>query len=171
MELRKATPDELGKIFLEMEKNFPPEERRDTDEAKAVTQNEKYSIYLAFDDECQIGFITVWELSNFAFIEHFVTYEEYRSKGYGTLVLEELKRTHGMLVLEVEPPEDGLKQRRICFYQRAGFRQNPFPYIQPPYRASDSGTRLILMSCPSEISDERAIVSEIYKTVYKKDFI
>lgn len=167
MELIKATAEDFDLIYSEMEKNFVREEIRGREAAKAVMEDTKYSVYHVTDGGTLVGFITVWELSGFAFLEHFVTYEEFRNKGYGKEVLKIIEEKYKNAVLEVEPPEDDMKKRRIAFYKRQGFYENGYPYIQPPYRAEDAGVRLILMSYPAPLSDFDGHVKEIYRKVYK----
>ena len=171
MKIIKATREDFDLIYSEMEKSFIREEIRDYDSALETLNEESYSIYHALDGDIRVGFMTVWELSGFAFLEHFVTYESFRNKGYGQKALTLLKEKFGRIILEAEPPLEDIQKRRISFYQRNGFRKNDFPYIQPPYRASDTGVGLILMSYPEPLGDAAPFVKEIYEKVYKKSTI
>ena len=167
MKLVKAAADHFDLIYAEMEKNFIADERRDKKDAEKILGSEKFSIYLANnDDGVNVGFVTVWELTNFAFVEHFVIYERYRNKGYGGEALFELKKKYNALVLEAEPPLSGIQKRRIAFYERNGFLINPQKYIQPSYRIGGRGVELILMSFPSRLADFLATVCEVYENVY-----
>ena len=168
MKLIKAEREDFHLIYSEMEKSFIRDEIRDRDEALDTLNDEKYSIYHVVDGDTRVGFMTVWELSGFAFLEHFVTYEFFRNKGYGHRALSLLKEKFESIILEAEPPHEDIQKRRISFYERNGFIKNDFPYIQPPYRASDTGVRLILMSYPLSLCDPDPYVKEIYKNVYKK---
>ena len=170
MELIKAKAEDFEVIYSEMEKSFVREEIRDRARAREVMDEENYVIYHVTDDDTRVGFITIWELSGFAFAEHFVTYEEFRNKGYGKEALKMIEEKYKKVVLEVEPPEDGIKKRRIAFYKRQGFFENAQPYIQPPYRDEDEGVPLIIMSYPAKLSDFEAHVTEIYGRVYNKTY-
>lgn len=167
MKLIKARYEDFDPIYTEMEKNFILEERRDKNDAEKLFDKAEYVIYHTKKDGKYIGFVTVWELSDFAFIEHFVTYEKYRSKGYGSEVLAKLKEKYGVLVLEAEPPQNDMQKRRIAFYERNGFCQNPQRYIQPSYRKDGRGVELVLMSFPSKLSDFENTVHQIYSSVYE----
>ena len=169
MKIIKADSEDFDLIYSEMEKSFIREEIRDYDSALEALNDEKYSIYHVADGDTRVGFMTVWELSGFAFLEHFVTYEKFRNKGYGHKALALLKEKFKCIMLEAEPPREDIQKRRISFYERNGFQKNDFPYIQPPYRASDTGVRLILMSYPTPLYDAAPYVKEIYEKVYKKN--
>ena len=167
MKLIKATDVDFDLIYSEMEKNFVREEIRDYCSAKKITTEEGYSIYHVADGDTRVGFMTVWELSGFLFLEHFVTYEPFRNKGYGAAALNLLKEKSPLIILEAEPPREVIQRRRIGFYKRNGFSENDFTYIQPPYRKGDTGVELILMSYPEKLKNAKAYVKEIYQTVYK----
>ena len=166
MELIKATKEDFKKIYDEMTHSFPKEEIRDFCDALTAFKDPDYTVFHTVKRGKKIGFITLWELDGFAFCEHFVTYEEYRSKGYGKEVLEKLKCLYPILVLECEPPVTDIAERRLRFYERCGFVRNKNEYIQPPYRSGDAGVPLIIMSYPLPLSDFDGAVKKIYLSVY-----
>lgn len=168
MTLVKATEADFDKIYTEMQKSFIPEEIRDRDEALATLFEEDYSIYKLIEGDVWVGFITLWKLSEYTFIEHFVVFSEFRSRGYGALCLEEIKAKAPRLVLEAEPPTDVIKCRRIEFYKRCEFYVNDYPYMQPSYKKHGTGVELVLMSYPMPLRDCEAIKDELYRKVYKK---
>ena len=166
MRLIRARREDFDLIYAEMEKSFVKEERRDKEDALEALKNDKYSVYLAQKNGMNVGFVTVWELSGFAFIEHLATCEAHRNKGYGSEVLSLLKKKYSDLVLEAEPPIESIQKRRIAFYERNGFVRNPQKYIQPAYRAGGQGVELVLMSCPKMLDNFENTVREIYYNVY-----
>ena len=167
MKLKKASYADFERIYSEMERNFIREEIRDRDAALATMSERDYSIYHVLHGETKVGFLTVWELADFAFIEHFVIYEGFRCKGYGAQALAVACKKFSKIVLEVEPARDEMQKRRVSFYKRCGFRENDFDYIQPPYRQGDEGTELILFSYPERLSDCSAVKDQLYRLVYK----
>ena len=54
---------------------------------------------------------------------------------------------------EIDPPNDDVSVRRKAFYERAGYRANPFEHIHPPYHSEYKGHRLVVMTCPTAISE------------------
>ncbi len=168
MNLTKANISEFDFIYSEIEKNFIPDERRDREDALRLFSEGKYDIYLAFEENENVGFITVWQLGDFIFAEHFVIYEGFRNKGYGARVLLELQRIFPKTVLEAEPPFGEIQKRRLSFYKRCGFFENPGKYMQPAYRKGGEEVPLVIMSYPSLLNNFDETVSLILKKVYSK---
>lgn len=171
MKLQRAENDDFDLIYDDLEKSFIPEERRDRVDARRLMEDGEYTVYHVLDADKRVGFITVWELDGFAFIEHFVIYEQFRNCGYGSRALTLLKEKYDNIVLEAEPPTEGIPARRVAFYERCGFCRNEQYYIQPPYRQGEDGVELVLMSCPTVLDDFRRTAREIYSKVYKKVYI
>lgn len=67
-----------------------------------------------------------------------------------TLLLGERKKT---VILGIDPPNDEVSAHRKAFYERAGYRANPFEHIHPPYHSEYKGHRLVVMTCPTAISE------------------
>lgn len=168
MELIEINESEFDNIYTQMQNNFILEERRDYIDAKAVLKNEEYKIFHVRENGRNIGFISIWNLHDFAFIEHFVIYGEYRNLGYGSIALDKVKQAFKNLVLEAELPKVEIAKRRIGFYIRNGFVNNEKEYYQPSYRKGGEGVYLTLMSYPNKISDFEKTKQKIYKRVYNK---
>ena len=104
---------------------FPQEERRDNEFQRENTDNNpKFECLCITDQETDsvIGLITVWSLNGFRYIEHLATSPHIRNKGYGLKIMNKLKETYpGVIILEVERPEDEMSTRRIGFYKRCGY--------------------------------------------------
>ena len=169
MELKKILIKDFDEIYSEMEKNFVKEERRDYIPARNLLDKEEYLVYHITVSGENVGFVTVWLLSDFAFVEHFVVYEKYRNLGYGGMAISLIKDKFGKAVLEAEPPEEGMRARRVDFYERNGFVRNPQKYIQPAYREGGDEVELVLMSYPDTLGEFERAVEEIYKKVYNKN--
>lgn len=170
MKLKKISNCEFDQIYDILEQNFIPEECRERETARALLANPDFTVYNTVDGDNNVGFVTVWSFEDFDFIEHFVIYEAYRNKGCGARVLELLKSRGKNLVLEAELPVDGIQKRRIAFYERNGFVQNQHPYVQPPYRQGQNGVPMVLLSCPSELSDFENTVKQLYQKVYNVNY-
>ena len=72
---------------------------------------------------------------------------EMRGRGCGAQALSLLGER------EIDPPNDEVSVRRKAFYERAGYRANPFEHIHPPYHSEYKGHRLVVMTCPTTISE------------------
>ena len=169
MTLKKAIFSDFDFIYGEMKKNFIPEERREYDFAREAMEHPAFTVYHIEEKGERVGFMTVWELGGFAYLEHFAVYDKYKNQGFGSRALGLLKERYGRIVLEAEPPEDELKARRIAFYERNGFFANSHLYFQPPYRhADEERVRLVLMSYPAPLEDCGAAADTIYKGILHK---
>lgn len=165
MKLIKITTENC-KIFLdEIEKNFPLNERRDNNAQQNLLNNEDFTpFYIEFNGEL-VGLFSLWQLNGFTFIEHFAVFDKFKNKGLGTKALKLLKTTYNNLVLEAEPPETEIAKRRIAFYERNDFTVCNELYYQPPYRQSDSLTRLNFLYSANSFDFER-VKKELYLKVY-----
>ena len=168
MEISKASLSDFDFIFSEIEKNFILDERRDYEYALALFKAGKYEIYTFTSEEKNLGFITLWQLGDFTFAEHFVIYEQYRNSGYGREALLELETMFPKIVLETEEPIEIIQKRRLSFYKRSGFFQNEFPYLQPSYRKNGNEIPLIIMSYPTLLDNFNEVVEKIHREVYSK---
>ena len=168
MELNEIKIEDFDGVYAEMEKNFIFSERRDYTDQKKILNNEKYKIYHLINEKENIGFITIWDLCGFYFVEHFVVYEKFRNNGYGATALSLLTEKFKNVVLECETENfSQMAKRRYCFYQRNGFKDYQINYFQPPYRKGGEKVKLALMSYPKAIENIDGVVKEIYAKVYE----
>ena len=78
---------------------------------------------------------------------------EMRGRGCGAQALSLLGERKKTVILEIDPPNDEVSVRRKAFYERAGYRANPFEHIHPPYHSEYKGHRLVVMTCATTISE------------------
>ncbi|MBR2336761.1 MAG: GNAT family N-acetyltransferase [Clostridia bacterium] len=166
MQFKEIKTEEFDAVYKQMEENFPVCEIRLKEEARAVLSQKDYFLYHIEEDGRNVGFISVWNLNGFCFIEHFVIYLNFRNKGLGQIALDLAKRKWKRLVLEAEPSDTELASRRLGFYKRNGFFQNSFKYMQPAYREGEEGVELVILSYPDLLDEGKDTVKEIYKRVY-----
>lgn len=166
------TNDEANYAFVEklMHTAFPREERRDTMQQRAYTDNNPlFFNNIILEEDKPIGMISYWKMDDFFYIEHFAIDPNLRNGGYGKRVLEVIKEElQSPIVLEVEEPTDEMSIRRINFYKRLGFILHEKPYMQPPYRKGDSGLPMFLMTCGDiDLDNEfERVKNRLYKEVY-----
>lgn len=165
MQLLKARKEDLKFIYFQMEQNFIREEIRDYFDAEKVFDNEKYVVYHIVVEGERVGFMTVWYLEGFIFLEHFVVYGQYRGRGYGGVAFDMLLQQSDILVLECEPPKTPVQKKRVDFYIRHGMIISEREYFQPPYRKGGEGCKLKLLS-NVELTDFDKIVNILHKEVY-----
>lgn len=167
MQLERITRDSLlfDGVKQIYESSFPPEEKRELNQLLFDKKN--YSLLAAVEDQV-VGFISVWDLGDFVFIEHCAVRKELRVQGVETQVLAEFLNSHKFVILEVEIPKTEEQYIRTKFYEKIGFKLNLYSYLQPSYGPGKPVVHLHLMSYPEALSerDFEAIRKKIHKTVY-----
>ncbi len=75
-----------------------------------------------------------------------------RNQRYGQRALELLREKEKTIILEIDPPIDKISIRRKSFYERVGYKENPFKHIHPPYHKENKAHTLVIMSYPNLLS-------------------
>lgn len=162
---------DFNQMYHLMKTSFPQDEYRPYAAQKALLDNPAYRVYAHYDENhALLAFLAIWDFDRFAFLEHFAVKAECRNSGLGGRLLQKLASLlNKPLCLEAELPDNELAQRRIGFYQRNGFRQNPYPYIQPALAADQHPVPLRIMTFPAPISQQEFInlQATLYQKVYK----
>lgn len=156
----------ISRIFNRYERTFPEEERRNRDEFLALAENPDAFVYLIHEEDENIGYAVIWELPYFFFLEHFEIFDDYRSRGLGTVTLEAMKEKFGKIILETEPETSSeIAQKRLGFYQRNGFNIIEENYLQPSYGEGKPSINLFLMGNFLPENPEH-LIKVIHKMVY-----
>ena len=157
---------ELKQMYIN---SFSSDERREWKEMQKLIDLPDFNIHQIFDDQKIIGLITIWNLLNFTFIEHFAIEESFQGKGVGSQVIRQIiEGKSSKVILEVEEPTDKPTSRRITFYERLGFSVCESIYYQPPYSMGKSKVKMVLMSFPDKITSLEfiEIKTQLYREVY-----
>ena len=157
----------ISKIFYVYEKTFPEEERRNKEQFLKLIENPDVYIFSIKKDETAIGYLILWELSGFYFLEHFEVFEEFRNQNFGSEILKNLQEKFEKIVLETEPENlNEIAKRRIGFYKKNGFTVVDETYIQPSYGDGKPAVNLWLLA-NFKIEDLKILVREIFEVVYQ----
>ncbi len=151
------------------EEAFPLDERRDWNQLMGLTGNSNFCLNEIYFENRLIGFISVWNLGEFSFIEHFAILKDERGKGFGSLALTRIiAQNYTPFILEVEEPHNLINKKRISFYENMGFKVVQDDYYQPPYSAGKNKVKMLLMSYPEAINnlEFKKIKGLIYDLVY-----
>ena len=89
-------------------------------------------------------------------MEHLAVSPAIRGGGLGSAILSAFCDRTERVVLEIDPPEDEISVRRLHFYRRLGFCDNPYAYVHPSYARPFRPHRLVLMSRPGPLSYDEA---------------
>jgi len=162
---------EFDKIFALMKASFPESERRTYAGQKELLNDPHYRLITETDSNNQlISFMAAWEFPLFRFVEHIAVDPDTRGSGIGgKLMTAYIGESLKPILLEVEYPDTNLAQRRISFYERLGFRLNPFEYVQPPLQKGQTYLPLKIMSYPRILTEEEFVLYQkiLYADVYK----
>lgn len=174
--IQRITTQHKNYPFVEelLHSAFPIEERRDDNAQRNITdENHRFGCYLITvtidGNDLPVGLINIWVLNGFHYVEHLATTPSLRNKGYGKLIMQKIEEMfHGILILEVERPENEITKRRIGFYSRCGLHLCKRSYLQPSYHKDGKTLPLLLMFRGTEDIDDsfEHIRDEIYKHVY-----
>lgn len=149
IQIKDSADPLLDKVEMTYVDSFPEGERRDFCLVRNLIEKEpRFLAYVLLKNNSYVGFITVWQLNAFDYVEHFAIDPLARNGGIGARALKQfLSLSERPIVLEVEDPEDEMSRRRVGFYERLGFVLNRNRYLQPPYRDGEPWLNLLLMSC------------------------
>ena len=150
--------------------SFPPDEIRSRQEHLELLDRPEYAVWAVYDQQQLQGFLTVWDLGDTAFIEHFAVRSDCRNSGLGSKMLKALSQKLGkQLCLEAELPKTDMARRRLGFYSRNGFFVNRYPYLQPALEEGKNPVPLYILTTESQLTegDFKKLVDQVYAFVYK----
>ncbi|WP_346888012.1 GNAT family N-acetyltransferase [Clostridium sp. UBA1056] len=165
LNLRLMTDSEVTYWYTqEFENHFNSQERKPLADIIKLRNSGHYDLLGLFDEHSNqmLGYATIWKSPNInlLLLDYLGVSSSLRNKGLGSQILLALKKYYKneyiiaeseLPVSEDSPSENNLRERRINFYKRNGFK--------PVYEMATCGMRwqaLILsddfISSPSEIS-------------------
>ena len=136
--------------------NFPLAERRTFEDNSLALMNNDFHFDLYIDNDIVVGIICYWESETYRYIEHLAIDENHHSNGYGSMMLKMfINSSDKIVILEIEPITDEKTQRRYNFYERLGFKLNPYNHPLPVYqRSHHEEMNLVILSYPNQIDDQ-----------------
>ncbi len=152
------------------ESSFPFRERREWHQVLTLLSQESMRLMVVVEESTYVGFAIVWKIGSWHFVEHLAIDPEQRGKQYGSQVMNEIiDYAQHRIILEVEPGNDEIANRRIRFYEKLGLHLVPFAYQQPPYRLGEEPIPMQLMSMPAiESASKLGGIAQVIKaTVYE----
>lgn len=121
---------------------------------KGFWADRDYCFGLVRDGGRLVGLVLFGENGRFVYIGHLCVFSDMRNQQYGQKILSFLKEKEKNIILEIDPPLDGISERRKGFYERCGFVENPYRHIHPPYHPAYRRHELVVMTYPDGISPE-----------------
>ena len=112
---------------------FPPEERIPIWVLNLLSKKRNVNFNAWYDNQEFCGITYTIESEKMIFLLYFAVNTQQRSKGYGSRIIEEIKKIAGEreIILNVEKPDEyaennAQREQRIAFYERNGFYQSSF---------------------------------------------
>lgn len=164
--ITSAEDHRVQEIYASYISTFPVDEQRDKEQFLQLFSNPKVGFMSVVHESEAVGYLILWKLSSFAFVEHFEVFESFRSKKLGSHIMGHLLENYPRIILEIEPEdlnEDA--KRRYSFYQRNSFGLIDSTYVQPSYGAGKQSLNLWLLAnyTPENVEE---LKNEICDTVY-----
>ena len=156
----------ISRIFNYYSAAFPEEERRNNEQFLALAEQANAFVFYIKNENENVGYLVLWELSGVYFLEHFEIFPVFRNQNFGKEVLAFLTKKYVKIVLESEPETSSeMAKRRIGFYERNGFNIIEKNYLQPSYGEGKPEVPMYLLSnfVPESVD---TLVRTIYKVVY-----
>lgn len=171
-ELRLLTEPRLRRLYREhVAEDFPPAERRPLSAILRLRRRGDYDTWGVFDGDALAAYAFLWRGADCALLDYLAVCRDARGQGYGTRALELVKGQYGPvpLLAEVEAPEksappgeNALRQRRLNFYQRAGF-------APLGYQAVLFGVRYAMLSWPAAGPQEAERLQATHRALYQSE--
>ncbi len=152
VELRPLADAQLRRLYREhVARDFPPAERRPLSSILRLRRRGVYDAWGLYQGDALLAYALLWRGAGCALLDYLAVCRDARGQGYGTRALELVKGQYSPvpLLAEVEAPEESappgenaLRQRRLNFYQQAGF-------APLGYQAVLFGVRYDMLSWPA----------------------
>ena len=153
-------------IYASYCQSFPEDERRELAQFQKLFNHKMVELLSIVQENKNIGYLILWKLSHFVFIEHFEVFETFRGQSFGSQILKELSDIYPKIVLETEHGNlNEIAKRRVSFYQRNGFSIIDNNYIQPKYSEEKKSLPLLLLANFTTPNPQK-IATEIHNNVY-----
>ncbi|MCJ7934556.1 MAG: GNAT family N-acetyltransferase [Chryseobacterium sp.] len=164
--INHAEDHRVQEIYNSYISTFPVDEQRDKEQFVGLFSNPRAKIMSVEHDAQAIGYLILWKLSSFVFVEHFEVFEAFRSKKLGSHIVGHLLENYPKVILEIEPEElSEDAKRRYAFYQRNNFHLIDTAHVQPSYGEGKQSLNLWLLAnyTPEGVEE---VKKEICDTVY-----
>nr|WP_315032618.1 GNAT family N-acetyltransferase [uncultured Chryseobacterium sp.] len=162
--ITNAEDHRVQEIYNSYISTFPIDEQRDKEQFMDLFSNPKVSFMSVVHDAEAIGYLILWKMSSFVFVEHFEVFEDFRSKKLGSQIVSHLTENYPDVILEIEPAElSEDAARRYSFYQRNNFSLIDTTHIQPSYGEGKQSLKLWLLAnyTPENIEELKKEICDI----------
>lgn len=136
------------------ENSFPYKECRSLEDHLRALEDPHFRANGIWCGEHLAGILYHWLWRDgIRYIEHLAISPELRGQNMGSQTLAAFCAATKGTILEIDPPVDEISVRRLHFYQRLGFIENPQEYLHPSFREPFETHKLVLMSYPCSLTN------------------
>ena len=101
------------------------------------------------------SFIAYWEFDSYIYIEHLAVNPELRGNNIGSDTLNKLASlVDKVIILEIDPVKDDVSKKRLAFYEKLGYRVNPYQHFHPAYNKLYPPHELTVLSLNRNLETE-----------------
>lgn len=153
-----------------LEQLFDQDELRTKEELELHQKENKCNVQTTYDQSIIESIIVYRRFEKFIYVEYLGINPIFQGSGRGSKIFKNFMLKCDLpIVLEVEKVDNELKQRRVWFYERLGFKQNLGDYYMPSFKDVNKKVILSLMTYPNLLTDEqfKFYCEELHKKVYE----
>ena len=169
--IRIMTRQELREIYQNcMMNDFPDDERKPLSIIESRFKKNQNHCLVYLEDDVIKGYAILESCQKSLLMDYFAVIETYRNQGTGTRFLHEMKQYFSefdALFVESECAYDEISQKRLDFYQKAGF---VISGIQVHLYHVDYEVMTLSLNDEIETVNVRRRMEEIYEKIYPKSF-
>lgn len=169
--IRIMTRQELREIYQNcMMNDFPDDERKPLSIIESRFKKNQNHCLIYLEDNVMKGYAILESCHKSLLMDYFAVIETYRNQGTGTKFLHEMKqyfKEYDALFVESECAYDEISQKRLDFYQKAGF---VISGIQVHLYHVDYELMVLPLNDEFEALDVRKRMEEVYEKIYPKSF-
>lgn len=149
--------DAWYKAFRDIyEVSFPVFEQRSEEQQLKAFDHMSYNLLIKTDNDTLVSFISYWDFAEYVYIEHLAVNAQMRGMNEGSKMLNDFAKIIGkMILLEIDPPINEIAKKRLSFYERLGYKTNPYKHLHPPYNKDYPPHELVVLSLNKEISQNQ----------------
>lgn len=135
--------------------SFPVHEQRDLQQQKIAFSTNRYHLTAEVEKDDVVSFIAWWDFPSYVYIEHFAVSPKYRGKNIGSNMIKTFaERVKKTIVLEIDPLENEISRKRLTFYEKAGYKVNPYKHTHPPYDPNNKPHELLILTLNKKFTQQ-----------------
>lgn len=142
--------------------SFPVHEQRNEMQQLLAFDDKRYHLLITVKGDKLLSFVAYWDFDTYVYIEHLAVNPDCRGENIGSSMLNAFaKKVNKTVLLEIDPIENEIAEKRFRFYEKLGYKKNPYNHTHPPYNPVFKPHELIVLSLGKELGEDQ------YKLFYR----